>query len=60
VQRAKCGMAGAKPIVPFREAAGDGTKRDFPRVKQCRGRHVFGGAVKKPYCRSKKGERYVV
>jgi len=29
VQRAKCGMAGAKPIVPFREAAGDG-KTGFP------------------------------
>jgi len=37
-----------------------GTKRDFPCVKQCRGRRVFGGAVNKPYCRPTKGEPYVV
>jgi len=29
-QRAKCGMADAKPIVPFREAVGGGHETGFP------------------------------
>ena len=55
-QRPKCGMAGAKPIVPFREAVAVGVKRGFPRIKQCRGRHIFGGATSELCCRPKKGE----
>jgi len=54
-QRPKSGTAGAKQLFHLWKGRAQGAKRDFPRVKQCRGRRSTGGAEGKPCCSQKKG-----